>query len=162
MSHSLLPVLFLMTIQSFSIFGCKEYNQSHFSVGHLVIPCLESSLVLLEEDVCYAQCVLLEKFYYPLPCFILYSKVKFACYSRCFLTSIFAFQSCIVKRTSFLGVSSKGFVGLHRTIQLQLLSITCWGIALDYCDIEWFSLEMSRDHSVVFETASKYCISDSC
>ena len=27
-------------------------------------------------------------------------------------------------------------------------------------DIEWFALEMNRDHSVVFETASKYCISD--
>ena len=32
---------------------------------------------------------------------------------------------------------------------------------LDYCDIEWFSLEMNRDHCVVFEIASKYCISDS-
>ena len=32
---------------------------------------------------------------------------------------------------------------------------------LDYYDIEWFALEMNRDHSVVFETASKYCISDS-
>ena len=30
-----------------------------------------------------------------------------------------------------------------------------------YCDIEWFALEMNRDHSVVFEIASKYCISDS-
>ena len=28
-------------------------------------------------------------------------------------------------------------------------------------DIEWFALEMNRDHSVVFEIASKYCISDS-
>ena len=34
-------------------------------------------------------------------------------------------------------------------------------IDLDYCDIEWFALEMNRDHSVVFEIASKYCISDS-
>ena len=34
-------------------------------------------------------------------------------------------------------------------------------IGLDYCDIEWFSLEMNRDHSVVFETGSKYCILDS-
>ena len=32
---------------------------------------------------------------------------------------------------------------------------------LDYCDIEWFALEINRDHSVVFEIASKYCISDS-
>ena len=55
----------------------------------------------------------------------------------------------------------KGLVGLHRTVQLQLLSITGWGIDLDYCDIEWFALETNRDHSVVIETASNYCISDS-
>ena len=32
---------------------------------------------------------------------------------------------------------------------------------LDYCDIKWFALKMNRDHSVTFESASKYCISDS-
>ena len=32
---------------------------------------------------------------------------------------------------------------------------------LNYHDIEWFALETNRDHSVVFDTASKYCISDS-
>ena len=32
---------------------------------------------------------------------------------------------------------------------------------LEYCDFEWFALEMNRDHSVIFETVSKYCISDS-
>ena len=32
---------------------------------------------------------------------------------------------------------------------------------MDYCDIEWFALETNRDYSVVFEIASKYCISDS-
>ena len=39
--------------------------------------------------------------------------------------------------------------------------ITGGGIDLDYCDTERFALEMNRDHSVVFEIASKYCISDS-
>ena len=43
----------------------------------------------------------------------------------------------------------------------SFFSITGQGIALDYGDIEWFSLEMNRDHSVVFEIASKYCILDS-
>ena len=38
---------------------------------------------------------------------------------------------------------------------------TSWGIDLDYCDIEWIALEMNRDHSVIFDIASKYCISDS-
>ena len=32
---------------------------------------------------------------------------------------------------------------------------------MDYCDIEWFALEMNGDHSVVYEIASKYCILDS-
>ena len=44
---------------------------------------------------------------------------------------------------------------------LSFFSITGWGIDLDYCDIEWFALEINRDHSIVFEIASKYCISDS-
>ena len=55
----------------------------------------------------------------------------------------------------------KGLAGLHRTVQLQLLQRNWLGHRLDYCDIEWFALEMNRDHSVVFEIASKYCISDS-
>ena len=55
----------------------------------------------------------------------------------------------------------KGRVGLHKTVQLQLLQRYYLGIGLDYRDIEWFTLEMNRDHSVVFEIASKYCILDS-
>ena len=55
----------------------------------------------------------------------------------------------------------EGLVGLYRTVRFSFFSITGWGIDLDYCDTEWFALEMNRDHSVVFETAPKYCISDS-
>ena len=57
----------------------------------------------------------------------------------------------------------EGLVGLDGTVQLQLFGISGWGIDLDYCDMEWFVLETNRDHSVVFEIASKYskyCISD--
>ena len=43
----------------------------------------------------------------------------------------------------------------------SFFGIAGWGIDLDYCDIEWFALETNRDHSVVFDIASKYCISDS-
>ena len=53
----------------------------------------------------------------------------------------------------------EGLVGLHRTV--QLLQHYWLGHRLDYCDIEWFVLETNRDHSVIFEIASKYCISDS-
>ena len=73
----------------------------------------------------------------------------------------FAFQSPIMKRTSFFGVSFKIFVGLHRTIQLQLLQRYLSGHRLGSPWYWMVSMEMNRDHSVVFETASKYCISDS-
>ena len=55
----------------------------------------------------------------------------------------------------------EGLVDLHRTVQLQLLQQFGWGADLDYCGIEWFVLETNRDRSVIFEIASKYCISDS-
>jgi len=59
-----------------------------------------------------------------------------------------------MKRTTFLGASSrsscKGF---------NFFSITGRDIDLVYCGIEWFALEMNN-HYVVFEIASKYCISD--
>ena len=47
------------------------------------------------------------------------------------------------------------------TLNFSFFSIADQGIDLDYCDIEWFALEMNRDHSDIFETAYKYCISDS-
>ena len=55
----------------------------------------------------------------------------------------------------------EGLIDLHRTIQLQLLQHYWLGIDLDYYNIEWLALEMNRDHCVVFQIASKYCISDS-
>ena len=55
----------------------------------------------------------------------------------------------------------EGLIDLHRTVQLQLLQHYCSGIDMDYCDNEWFALETNRDHSVVFEIASEYCILDS-
>ena len=67
-----------------------------------------------------------------------------------------------MKRTSFLGVSSKKVLQVFLELfNFSFFSITDWGIDLDYCDIEWFALEMNRDHFVVFEIASKYCISES-
>ena len=124
-------------------------------------PCVESFLVLLEEGVGYDQCILLAKFYYPFPCFILYSKTKFACYSRCFLTSYFWIPVPYTEKDIFLGVLVLDLVGLHRTIQLQLLQ-HCWsGHRLG---LPWYwmvCLEINWAHSVVFEIASKYYLSDS-
>ena len=56
----------------------------------------------------------------------------------------------------------KGLVGLHRTVQLQFIQHYWLGIDLDYCDTEGSALEANRDHSVLFEIAPQYCISESC
>ena len=76
----------------------------------------------------------------------------------CFPT--FAFQSPIMKRASFAVLVLKGLVGLHRTVQLQLLQHYWSGHRLG---LPWYWMVClgNRDHSVVFEIASKYCISDS-
>ena len=55
----------------------------------------------------------------------------------------------------------KGLVVFIELFNFSFFSITGWGIDLDYCDIEWFALETNREHSVVFEIASKYCILNS-
>ena len=60
MSHrQLLVFFFLLTVQSFSIFGCKN-TINLISVSTIwCCPCIQSSLVLLEEGASYDQCVLL-------------------------------------------------------------------------------------------------------
>ena len=75
---------------------------------------------MLLEGVCYDQCVLLEKLSQPLPCSILYSKAKLACYSRYPLTSYF----CIPIRydeKEFLVLALEVLIDLYRTVQLQFL-----------------------------------------
>ena len=84
------------------------------------------------------------------------------------MTSAFSWQSSISLCTASFctfrpnlpgtpGISLLVFIELFT---LSFFRISGWGIDLDYCDIEWFALEMNRDHSVIFETAPKYCISD--
>ena len=46
-------------------------------------------------------------------------------------------------------------------VNFSFFSNSGWGIDLDYCDVEWFALEMNWDDFVVFEIASKYYILDS-
>ena len=82
-------------------------------------PCVEASLVLLKEGICFDQCVLLTEVGQPLTCYILYSKAKFAYYSRCFLTSYFCIPVPYNEKDIFFWVLVlEGLVDLHRTIQL--------------------------------------------
>ena len=77
--------------------------------------------MLLEEGVYYDQFVLLAKHYQPLPCFVVYSKTKFAHYSRCFLTSYFCIPVPYNEQDMFFWVLVlEGLVGVHRTVDRKL------------------------------------------
>ena len=107
-----------VSFQSFSIFGCKEYNQSDFCVNHLVMSmCRIFSCVVGRGCLLWSVCSFGRTLLEPLPCFILYSKAKFSCYSRCFLTSSFCIPVPCNEEGHLFGVLFiEGLVGLHRTI----------------------------------------------
>ena len=68
----------------------------------------------------------------------------------------------MMKRTSFLGVSSKrshrsSYSYSTSTSSTLLVQAQTWISVI----IECFALETNRDHSVVFKIAPKYCILDS-
>ena len=50
----------------------------------------------------------------------------------------------------------EGLVDLHRAVQLSCFAISGWGIDLDYCDVEWFTLDTNGDHSVIFKIEPEY------
>ena len=107
------------------------------------------------------QCIFLAKLYQSLPCFILYAKAKLACYSRYFLISYFCIPVPYNEKDVFLNVSSRRSCRSSQNHSTSASSaLIGWGIDLAYCDIEWFALEMNRDHSVIFEISSKHCILD--
>ena len=68
-----------------------------------------------------------------------------------------------MKWASLLGVSSRRSGRSSQNHSTSASSALVVGdIDLDYRYIEWFALEMNRDHSVIFEIAPKNCISDFC
>ena len=70
----------------------------------------------------------------------------------------FAFQSPVMKGYLFWVLILKGLIGLHRTV--QLLQHYWLGHRLGLLWYWMVCLGNNRDHSVIFEIASKYCISD--
>ena len=70
-------------------------------------------------------------------------------------------MDCIVHRVAKSWTRLSDFHSLIEALDICFFSITGQDIDLDYCDAEWFALETNRDHSVIFEFASKYCILDS-
>ena len=83
-------------------------------------PCVESSLMLLEEGVCYDQFIFWENSVSLCSASFCTSRPNLSVTPGISWLPTFAFQSPMMKRTSFLGVL-EGLVGLHRTIQLQII-----------------------------------------
>ena len=107
------------TVMSFFILGCKERSQFDFGIDHLVM-----SMCRVFSCVIGKRCLI-----WPVSSFgktLSLFPASFCTPKPHFTPGIswlptFAFQSPIKKRTSFLGASSRRSLGLHRTIQLQLL-----------------------------------------
>ena len=99
-------------------------------------PCVELPFVFLEKGVYHDQCVLLNS---DNLCLALFCTPR---PNLPFIPAIswlptFAFQSPVMKRTSFLSVLVlEGVVGLHRNGQLQLTQHQWLGKDLDYCDVK--------------------------
>ena len=125
--------------------------------------CVVSSLALLEEGVCYAQCFLLAEVYQPFPCFILYSKAKFACYSRYLLTSSFRIPVPYDEKGFFFFwmFIVEGLVGLHRTVQVSSSLQHYWLGHTLILQWYWTVCFGNRDLSAIFVIAPKYCIPES-
>ena len=84
-------------------------------------PCVQFSLVLLQEGVCYDQCVLLANSISLCPASFCTPRPNLPVTPGVSWLTTFAFQSPIMKRTSFWVLVLESLVGLHRTVQLQLL-----------------------------------------
>ena len=114
-------------------------------------PCAESSLVLLEEGVCYDPCFLLTKLYFC-PASFCTPRPNLPVISSYFCIPMPYDEDDIF----FLVLVLEGLVGLHGTSQLQLL----WYQRLGH-RLGWFASEINWDHSVIFKIAPQYFISGS-
>ena len=48
-----------------------------------------------------------------------------------------------MKRISFLDASSRSSMQIFTELVNSFFAISYWGIDLDYCDVEWFALEVN-------------------
>ena len=85
--------------------------------------CVESSLVLLKESVCYDQYILLAKLL-AFALFILYSKANLPITSSISWLPTFTFQSPMMERISFFVVSSRrSWSNTRQSIAIRMLSM---------------------------------------
>ena len=146
----------------FSIFGCKEYNQSDFGVDHLVMPMCKISSCVVGRGCLFWLVRFLGK---ALLAFALLHSVfqgQICLRLQVFLDSLLWHSSPLYWKGYLLGMLvPKGLVGLHRTIQLQLLQCYWSGHRLGLLWYWMVCLGNEQRSFCLFEIASKYCILDS-
>ena len=114
-------VLFLLTVYSFSIFGCKEYNQSDFGIDHLVMSMCSLLLCYWKRVFAMTSAFSCQNSISLCPASFCTPRPNLPVTPSISWLLTFAFQSPIMKRVSFGGVSSRRSYRSHRPIQLQLL-----------------------------------------
>ena len=96
-------------------------------------PCVEWSIVLLEEGVCYDQCILLAKLYWPCTASFCTPRPNLLVTLGISWLPTFAFQSSVMKKTSFF-FRCQIYKFLYVFIELFcFFGISGWGIDSDYC-----------------------------
>ena len=126
------------TVSSWSCF-CWLYRAPSFPAKNIInlilvlaiwwCPCVESSLVLLEEGVCYDSVFSWQNSISLCPAFFRTPRPNFPITPGISWLPTFAFLSPIMKMTYSLGVL-EDLVGLQRTIQIQLLQHSGLGLRL--------------------------------
>ena len=139
-------------------------------------PCVESFLVLLEEGVCYDWCILLQNSFSLCPASFCTPRPNLPVTRGVSWLPTFAFQSPIMKRTSFWVLVLKGLVGLHRTVQLQLLQhywlghrlglLWYWMVCLgneqrSFCRF-WDCIQVLHFRLLFTKMATPFLLRDSC
>ena len=100
-------VLFLLTINGFSIFWCKEYIQCDFDIDHLVMSmCRVVSCIVGRGCLIWPVCFL-GKTQLAFRCFILYFNVKLAVIPGISWLPTFSLQYAMKKKTFFSVISSR-------------------------------------------------------
>ena len=158
-----LPVLFLhnLWIVCGCTFGCTECNLSDFSVDHLMMSmCRVFSCVVGRGCLLWPVRSLGKILLFALLHSVLQGQI--CRLLQVFLDFLLLHSSPLEwKGQLYWVLVRKGLESLHRTVQRQLIQHYWLGHRLGLPDIEWSALERNRDYSVIFERASKYCISDS-
>ena len=161
MLYSASSVLSADCIELFHL-GCKEYNQSDFGVDHLVISMCRVSYVIRRGCLLWPVHSLGKTLLaFALLHFVPQSQIS--CYSRYLLTSYFCIRVPYDEKDTFFWVLVlEGLVGLHRTIEVQLLQHYWLGHRLGLLWYWMVCLERNRDHSVVLGEGNGNPLQYSC